>query len=269
MEIAGAGSYVPNNLADPTLELDRLRRQAEMFRQVETDVLTKSGLRKNHRILELGCGPGFVSKLLAELAADGELVSVDNNPQLLALYDKEVTRPPKLGARAVEGSVHAIPVADNWSDFVYARFLFQHVPSPEIGVKEAFRSTAPGGRCCIVDSDDGLVLHHPPVPEIGQLLNVAQTAQASYGGDRFIGRKLAQMMGEAGFIHVRSSIISMTSTEIPLAALFGILFGFKSALAGQAAEVRSLYERISVDAARGQFLLAGGIFVVVGEKPPA
>jgi ubiquinone/menaquinone biosynthesis C-methylase UbiE len=261
-----AGSYVPESLADPQGELARLRRQAEMFRSLEVDVLTKSGLEKQDKVVELGCGPGFVSKLLAELASEGQLVSIDNNPELLKLYPQQVVNPPRHGARALEASVDALPVEDGWADFVYGRFLFQHVRNPERGIGEAYRIAAPGAQCCLVDSDDGLVLHYPPEPMIDELLREAEAAQAAYGGDRLIGRKLAMMMSEAGFRKVRARVIALTSSDIPFAALFGILFGFKSALLGKGAQAKELHDRLSGAAAAGRFFLSAGIFVAVGEK---
>ncbi len=266
MVTSDKGSYVPGKLADPNSELDRLKRQAEMFNTLEADVLTRSGLQQHHRVLELGCGPGFVSKLLARLASDGELVSVDNNRELLSMYHAQVASPPRGGAIALEGSVHALPVQSEWADFVYGRFLFQHVPSAERGLREAYRVTAPGGRCCIVDSDDGLVMHYPQSEEIARFLAQAQRAQSAYGGDRFIGRKLVSMMRAAGFKRPQARIISLTSSEVPFQVLFGILFGFKSALLGKTEELGELYRQLADAVADGRFMLAAGIFAVVGER---
>lgn len=37
-------------------------------------------IKKHHRILDVGCGPGSITVGLAELVPDGEVVGIDINP---------------------------------------------------------------------------------------------------------------------------------------------------------------------------------------------
>jgi SAM-dependent methyltransferase len=261
-----AGSYTVRTLENEALELARLKSQAETFRQVEAQILRSSGLAKHHNVLELGCGPGFVSKLLSELASEGALVSLDTDRELLAIHREEVEDPPQGGALAIEASAASVPVRSDWADFAYARNLLQHVPFPRSIVQEVFRVLTSGGRFCAIDSDDGLVIHHPPQPRIKRLLAHVAEAQSRRGGDRFVGRKMSVLMRDAGFANVRASIACLTSSEISFEALFNILFGFKASLLGETRELRRLYRELRPAAEEGRFLLAGGVFVVVGEK---
>ncbi|MET0101182.1 MAG: methyltransferase domain-containing protein [Sedimenticola sp.] len=267
METTKSGSYQLDSLSDPIKELSRLRSQGEMFKALEVNTLKKCGLEENHRVLELGCGPGFITKILAEVANQGELISVDNDPELLKLLEQEQIDPPKNGFKIINASATDLPLADNWADFTYARFLLQHVPSPEEIISEAFRCTKPGGLFCAVDSDDGLTTFFPDKPEISQLLLAAEKKQQGYGGDRFVGRKLFQLAHQAGFTNVKASVLSLTTSEIPPEALFGILFGYKSSLLGNKEMVGNLINQLSKEASIGEFLLSTGVFIVVGQKP--
>ena len=260
------GSYNLEDLEGPEKELDRLRRQGENFKHMEVGILRKVGLQAHHKVLELGCGPGFVSKIIAEVACDGAMVCVDIDQKLLDILPKEVTRPPKGGLEVYQCSADAVPVADGWADFTYARFLLQHVPDPLAIVHEAHRATAAGGRFCAVDSDDGLILHYPEDARIAGFLRDAEAAQAKHGGDRFVGRKLMSLMQQAGFKKMNASIVSLTSTEIPFQALAGILFGYKSSLLGRREETQAMLAELGQAAVAGKFLLCGGVFVVTGEK---
>ena len=260
------GSYKLGDLEGPEKELDRLRKQGENFKHLEVGILRKVGLQAHHKVLELGCGPGFVSKIIAEVACDGAMVCVDVDQQLLDILPKEVTKPPKGGLKVYRCSADAVPVEDGWADFTYARFLLQHVPDPLAIVREAYRATAPGGRFCAVDSDDGLILHFPEDARIGQFLRDAEAAQAEHGGDRFVGRKQMSLMQQAGFSKVNATIVSLTSTEIPFHALAGILFGYKSSLLGRREETQAMLTELAQAAGAGKFLLCGGVFVVTGEK---
>ncbi|MET0012490.1 MAG: methyltransferase domain-containing protein [Sedimenticola sp.] len=267
MDTTQTGSYQIDTLSDPVKELSRLKSQGEMFRALEINTLRKCGLKQDHNVLELGCGPGFITKILAEVASKGELISVDNDPELLKLLENENIQPPEKGFRAINASADNLPIDADWADFSYARFLLQHVPSPKDIVAEAYRCTKPGGLFCAVDSDDGLTTHYPEKPEISMLLKAAEEKQKDYGGDRFVGRKMFQLANQAGFVNVKASVLSLTTSEIPPEALFAILFGYKSSLLGNKEIVTSLIQELSAEAAKGEFLLSTGVYIVVGEKP--
>lgn len=260
------GSYTIDGFADPQLEMDRLKRQAQAVVALESAVLKESGLSERDRILELGCGPGYVSDLLVRLASQGSLVAVDNNGALLAQVLSSISQPPEGGVCPVLARGDNLPLREQSIDFAYARFLLQHVPAPELIIKEAFRVLAAGGRLCVVDSDDGLVVSYPGDPRLTAVLEGAQTAQTGSGGDRLVGRKLYSMLHRAGFRQVEARILSLTSSQIPFEVLFNILFGFKASLAGKVAEMRVLYDELKPKVEAGDFLLAGGVFIVTGIK---
>lgn len=260
------GSYTIGSFADPQGEMDRLKSQANAVMALESSVLRESGLSERDRVLELGCGPGFVSDLLASIASQGSLVAVDNNSKLLGLVRSNITHPPAGGVYPVLARGDRLPLQERSVDFAYARFLLQHVPAPEAVIEEALRILAPGGRLCVIDSDDGLVVNYPQDQRLMDVLDAALAAQTESGGDRLIGRKLYSMLHHAGFERVQAKILSLTSSQIPFEVLFNILFGFKASLAGKAAEMRALYDELKPRAEGGEFLLAGGVFIVTGIK---
>ncbi len=260
------GSYQLNSLNDPDAELARLRTQGEMFKEMEVNILKKSGLKTHHSVLELGCGPGFITKILADLANDGELISIDNDSKLLYLLQKENISFPKKGFKTLHASAADLPLENGWADFSYARFLLQHVPSPLDVLSEAYRCTKPGGLFCAVDSDDGLIICYPESEKINSFLEDVRAKQSTYGGDRYIGRKLHNLFHQAGFTNIKASTLSMTTTEISPQALLGILFGYKSSLLSNRDSISDLIAELTAKADREEFLLSGGVFVVVGQK---
>lgn len=263
------GSYKIDSMGDPKEELERLKRQGEIFSGIETKILRQCGLKADDHVLELGCGPGFVSAILAELANEGALISVDNDSSLLAQLKSREIKKPREGFRVIEASADSVPLEADWADFTYARFLLQHVPTPQSIVDEAYRCTRPGGIFCAVDSDDGLIIHYPQDEAIDQFLNQAQQKQCEYGGDRFVGRKLSGLLQSAGFTSIKASVLSLTTTEVPPEILFGILFGYKSTLVGDSDNIKSFLRALTDRAENGDLLLSAGVFIVVGQKPRA
>jgi ubiquinone/menaquinone biosynthesis C-methylase UbiE len=260
------GSYRFEQLGDASFQTERLYQQSQAIRGMEAGILRASGLGPAQDVLEVGSGPGFVSDLLAELAPEGSLHAVEPSPTLAAQIRDNVRQAPARGLFVHQAFGNALPLGDAQIDFAYARFVLQHVPTPQSVVREVHRVLRPGGRFCAVDSDDGLVIFHPQEPRVEQLLRDAQSIQAGQGGDRFIGRKLQVMFADAGFVNVRSRVLSLTSSELPFQVLFNILLGYKAALLGGAVDVRALYQDLAERVATGRQLVAAGVFIVSGEK---
>jgi SAM-dependent methyltransferase len=233
---------------------------------VETTILRGAGIQPTHDVLEIGSGPGFVTDLLAELAPEGSLHAVEPSPTLISQLEGNVRQKPARGLFAHQAYGDALPLTDQSIDFSYTRFVLQHVPKPQAVMQEVFRVTRPGGRFCAVDSDDGLVLFHPEEQRVDHVLRSAQSIQASQGGDRFIGRKMQEMMLLAGFSKVKTRVMMFTSSELPFPVLFNILLGYKASLLGDAVDLPKLFEDLSADVAAGRRLVAAGVFIVSGER---
>lgn len=107
--------------------------------KITTDMLRGARLSKNltHKILDLGCGNGFVSQLFPNF----DIVGVDISDGMLA------NNPYKW----VKGSAEAIPFQDSHFDFVIARSLLHHLDKPEVGLKEIYRVLKQGGKLVIWD----------------------------------------------------------------------------------------------------------------------
>lgn len=260
-----AGSYDFGTMSDANFQLERLRQQAQAVRGLETRLLREAGLQDHHEVLELGSGPGFVTALLAELVPRGRLYAVEPDAVLLAQVEAQVPQKPARGLQLINAYGNALPLADGTIDFSYARFLLQHVPDPQSVVTELRRVTRPGGRFCAVDSDDGLVVVYPEHQQLKKLMVDSQSIQASKAGDRFIGRKLPELMSRAGFTKIKSHIVALTSSELPFEVLFNVLFGFKASLLGEAFDFKSLSAELGEQVRSGRQLIAGGVFVVTGE----
>ncbi|MEQ1602081.1 MAG: methyltransferase domain-containing protein [Methylophilaceae bacterium] len=260
------GSYNFETMGNAEFQTERLSQQARAVRGLEAGILRSAGIQTGHDVLELGCGPGFVTDLLAELAPQGSLYAIEPSPTLLAQVENNVRHKPARGLFPIQAYGDHLPNPDNSIDFSYARFVLQHIPQPDTVISEIHRVLRPGGHFCAVDSDDGLVVFFPEDTRVNQVLQTAQSAQLEKGGDRFIGRKLQNMMTKAGFINVKSRVLALTSSELPFEVLFNILLGYKASLLKDTIDLNKLFQDISEQVTSGHQLVAGGVFIVTGEK---
>lgn len=193
-----------------TAELKRLEEQADLAFSAELDQLLGAGMSSDGTILDLGCGPGAVTRRLRAALPDARVLGADSDATLLALVD-----PPTLLMSGTE-----VPLETGCVDDVLVRYVAQHLPpSSRAQVwSEARRVLRPGGRIHVVDVDDaeaGTV--RPFVPAlVGVYAKIAED-QAARGGDRAVIRRVPGELSDAGFTKVRSRTISISSLERPVA----------------------------------------------------
>src|SRR6267378_1751438 len=177
------GSYrAADQMRGLASELDRLRAQVLLSWPREARLLGWLGLRDGMRVLELGCGPGFVTEQLLALVPHAHVTALDRDAELLGRARQALAGDARVGF--VQASAGATGLADACFDFVLARYLFQHLPDPEAVAREALRVLRPGGRLAVVDLDAALWgIVDPAFPEVQPIYAKTGRAQAARGGD--------------------------------------------------------------------------------------
>ncbi len=213
--MATSGSYdVDKQHRDAKSEIERLAAQARLGWNKEARTLAWFGLKDGMSVIELGSGPGFITRQLSALLPTSPITCLEISPQLLA-QAKQYLQESGNRVNFIEGSVMDMQLAANSYDFAYARLLFQHLPDPYGAVKEIWRILKPGGRLVIYDIDDEMYgLIEPPVPEYSKIIKKFGQVQASMGGNRHIGRSLWRILKTAGFINLDLEVITAHSDAI-------------------------------------------------------
>ncbi|MBF0104563.1 MAG: methyltransferase domain-containing protein [Deltaproteobacteria bacterium] len=245
-------------------ELKRLYFQATIFKQIETDHLMQLGVDSCKTVLEVGCGAGFVSGLLADIVRHGDVHGLDSSQSLLDVANK-IVKPvhPNVAFYLADACCTGRP--DACYDFVYSRMLYQHLSDPLAALREARRVTKQDGRVCVVDVDDDWVMMYPDCPSFTKLNQLSSEFQKNNLGDRRIGKKLPYLMQEAGFSKVRLDVKTVSSFDIDPKLFLDITVKFKAAHT-QCGEAQKLIGDIYsfVTEAKHKVLVAASVFVVTG-----
>jgi ubiquinone/menaquinone biosynthesis C-methylase UbiE len=184
-------SYAVSSFANPEAEIERLRRQAGFVAEREEAALRALGFPERGRVLDVGCGPGFVAARLKATRSELEMFGVDLDPDV-------VERVPA-GVHAVVGCAEKLPFPEDHFDCVYARLVLRHVSQPETVLSEMRRVLVAKGRVIVVDSDDGALVLNPPPLHFARALAARQETSRRAGGNPQIGRALPGLLRSAGF----------------------------------------------------------------------
>jgi ubiquinone/menaquinone biosynthesis C-methylase UbiE len=106
------------------------------------------GIHSADRVLDLGCGSGWATRLLARAAHQGAVVGVDISDAMIRQAQAESQNFRNVEFRI--GSATKIPSEDNFFDKVLSVESFYYYPDQERALDELYRVMAPNGRLFVL-----------------------------------------------------------------------------------------------------------------------
>jgi len=160
-------------------------------------------LRSGMRLLDVGCGPGSITRGLAERLAPGQVVGLDLSAEALAAARRDVTLRGLPNLQFQAGSVYELPFADASFDVAYAHQLLQHLGERAAALREMLRVVRPGGLVAVRDVDWGTVAYWPREPWIDRFVQMHLRTWYRNGGEPQMGRQLRALFNAAGVASVQ------------------------------------------------------------------
>jgi ubiquinone/menaquinone biosynthesis C-methylase UbiE len=174
-------------------EIERLNIQSALFAKETVQTLNLAGIKEGMRCLDAGCGVGHTTLLISDRVGEsGKVIGLDINEYNINIC-KENLKCIKENVEFLLGDLYETVLTDSSFDFVYSRFLFQHLIYPEKAIAKILKLTADNGIIAIEELDHGLWLSYPLDPNLKKLQQAYVNLLNLSGSDPFVARKLYGM----------------------------------------------------------------------------
>jgi ubiquinone/menaquinone biosynthesis C-methylase UbiE len=130
------------------------------------------GLKPGEVALDIGCGPGYLTREIAEqVGPGGRAVGIDTSQPMLDVAKARCEDLPNVDFRL--GDATALPFDDASFDVAAVVQVYLFVPALARAFDELARVLKPGGRAVIVDTDwDSLVWHSSDPPRMDRFIEI-------------------------------------------------------------------------------------------------
>jgi ubiquinone/menaquinone biosynthesis C-methylase UbiE len=185
----------------------RLDLLARVLLPTTTQLFNRVGLIRGMKCLDVGCGGGHVTMLMASIAGpEGRVIGTDTDAEILALAgeDAEAAKVTNVTFQQLDAGARL------WHaefDISYARFLLSHLNQPEKCLTAMAEACAPGGTVVVEDTDFAGSFCYPICGAYERYMELYQKLIQRRGGDSNIAPKLPGLLRQAGIERIELNVV--------------------------------------------------------------
>lgn len=192
----------------------RLQALARVFGPSSQSLLASLQRSAGDLALDLGCGLGYTTALLAAHVIESRVLGLDRSPKLLGQARRERSSERVSFAQC---DVSAPPFPAPPASLLYSRFLLTHLRDPAQVVQSWAACAQPGARLVLEET----AFMHGEHGAFPRYYGLVERMQAHYGQRMYIGEDLAALSESAAWRveHAEVSVASLPA--IDMAGLHG------------------------------------------------
>jgi trans-aconitate 2-methyltransferase len=181
------------SFGETNLAAERLRIVSEVFDSTSEAFLRETVRNRPRLAIDLGCGPGFTTRLLSRIARPERTVGLDRSEAFLSRARASAVAGEEYVAADVARMPFRIAGVRAQPDLIYARFLASHLPQPEQAISSWAKELEPGG-LLLVEEIDNISTN---VAAFDEYLRIVSQLLAQHGNELFVGARLATTRWDA------------------------------------------------------------------------
>lgn len=170
--------------------LERQKLLAQILNPLTIPVVERIPREGVRRVLDLGCGQGHTSRMLAEQFPGAAVTGLEYDHALVAYASSNAPAT----VRFEQGNAASLPYEDASFDFVFTRYLLVHLPDPDATIREMLRVVRPGGFVMAYEPDCTVTVSYPPYDGLATSIYLWQKLFAR----PYMGRELNHRFRQCG-----------------------------------------------------------------------
>lgn len=126
-------------------EVKRLGFQHQVWRDRAAETWRKAGFKNGDRLLDMGCGPGYVTLELSRMVGDnGQIMAIDRSRRFLDVLESAITGNGISNIITAEADVQEMTISPKSLDGAWSRWVLSFTPSPEKVLEKVANALKPG-----------------------------------------------------------------------------------------------------------------------------
>jgi SAM-dependent methyltransferase len=151
-------------------------------------------------VLDLGCGPGAITRRIARIVWPGRVIGIDADPVQVDFAERRAEAEGIDNVAFVRGDACDPPRLETGFDVVVSHTLLMHLTDPLESLRKQREVVKRGGLVAALSEGDwGTMAAYPRSAPLEQAIDLLVGEIRSRGGDPEIGRRLPALFRSAGF----------------------------------------------------------------------
>ena len=208
------GATMPYLFGDTDIAAQRLRLVAEVFAQASRAFLREVTIAKPSLAVDLGCGPGFSTHLVAETLQCDHAAGLDNSQHFIGLAQETGTERVSFYLH----DVRSVPFPVGPCDLLYCRLLLTHLKQPQ-DILEKWATQLQSDALLLMEEVEWIETKHPVFTTY---LKIVEALLEHQSNDLYVGR-LLNSLKDTGTLKRRTSEVRRVQVATDRAAAMFVL----------------------------------------------
>lgn len=141
---------------------DRLAKLNKMLSPSTYHFFQKMGLKEGQKVLEIGCGTGNVTSMIAhQVGPSGHVTAIDVNAEQIEVAREQIKLKNITNVSFYNQSVLDPFLFVERFDVVYSRLTIMHVSNFQLALKNMYAALADGGILACEEASNARYIHYP------------------------------------------------------------------------------------------------------------